>query len=219
VAPEAHLNVGWETTQGRLVAQLRREGAAGERVLTVLAHVPRDVFVDADLRHRAFEDAALPIGLDQTISQPTVVAMMTEALDVRSEHRVLEVGTGSGYQAAVLADLAREVVTVERQLMLADRARRVLDHLGYANVQVVAADGSGGWPPTAPYDRIMVTAAAPVIPHALLDQLALGGRLVIPLGGRTEQQLVVVERGHGGGLSERSIAPVRFVPLVGAEAW
>jgi protein-L-isoaspartate(D-aspartate) O-methyltransferase len=207
---------GWETAQSRLVQQLRREGTAGERVLAVLARVPRDMFVEEALRHRAFEDEALPIGLGQTISQPTVVATMTEALDVDAGHRVLEIGTGSGYQAAVLAELAREVVTVERHAPLADRARRVLAYLGYVNVEVVVSDGSLGWARRAPYDRILVAAATPVVPPALLEQLAPAGRLLAPLGGRDDQQLVVVDRDRHGHIREWSLGPVRFVPLVGA---
>ncbi|HEU5314961.1 MAG TPA: protein-L-isoaspartate(D-aspartate) O-methyltransferase, partial [Chloroflexota bacterium] len=166
--------------------QLRREGAAGEEVLRALASVPREVFVPEELRHRAFEDEALPIGSAQTISQPTVVAHMTEALALTGEHRVLEVGTGSGYQAAVLAELAKEVVTIERHAALADRARRMLAYLGYDNVRVVVGDGTRGWPEAAPYDRIIATAASPVVPPSLIDQLAAGGRLVMPVGGRDE---------------------------------
>ena len=208
-----------ETAQTRLVQQLRREHAAGERVLAVLARVPRDMFVDEEHRHLAFEDRALPIGESQTISQPTVVATMTEALDVHAEHRVLEIGTGSGYQAAVLAELAREVISLERHPPLAERARRLLDYLGYRNVRVVVGDGTLGWPEAAPYDRILVTAAGPTIPPALLDQLAPHGRLVLPVGGREDQHLIVVTREPDGALQERSLGPVRFVPLVGAQGW
>ena len=188
-------------------------------MLGALLRVPREVFVPEALRHRAFEDDALPIGHGQTISQPTVVAHMTEALDLRREHRVLEIGTGSGYQAAVLAELAGTVVTVERHEPLADRARRTLAYLGYDNVQVVLADGTLGWPDLAPYDRIIGTAATPAIPDALLAQLAAGGRLVLPVGGRDDQQLILVTKDERGRIVERSLGQVRFVPLIGARAW
>ena len=209
---------GSETAQSRLVQQLRREGAAGERVLGVLASVPREVFIPEALRHRAFEDEALPIGNGQTISQPTVVAHMTEALALMPEHRVLEVGTGSGYQAAVLGDLAKEVVTVERHAALADLARRTLAYLGYENVRVVVGDGTRGWREGAPYDRIIATAASPVVPPSLVEQLAPGGRLVLPVGGRDDQRLLLLTK-DASGVTERVIGPVRFVPLIGAEGW
>lgn len=199
--------------------QLRREGAAGEQVLRVLANVPRDVFIPLELRHRAFEDEALPIGADQTISQPTVVAHMTEALALRPEHRVLEIGTGSGYQTAILAELAAEVLTIERHAPLAEQARRTLDYLGYENVQVHVADGTFGWPSRAPYDRIIVTAAAPAVPLHLTEQLAAGGRLVLPVGSRSDQRLIVVTKDARGSISERSLGLVRFVPLIGAQGW
>lgn len=211
--------MGWETEQSKLVRRLRREGAAGEGVLAVLARVPRDVFVDEAQRHLAFHDTALPIGQSQTISQPTVVAVMTEALEVSSHQKVLEIGTGTGYQTAVLAELGGEVFTVERSPELADLARRRLQYLGYANVHVVLGDGTMGLPSHAPFDRILVTAAAPTVPPALIDQLAPSGRLVLPVGGRADQQLVVVSRDDGGALQERSMGQVRFVPLVGVQGW
>ncbi|MDQ3701585.1 MAG: protein-L-isoaspartate(D-aspartate) O-methyltransferase [Chloroflexota bacterium] len=213
--------MGWETEQSKLVQRLRREGAAGEVVLAVLARVPRDVFVDEAHRHLAFQDTALPIGHAQTISQPTVVAVMTEALQVEASQRVLEVGTGSAYQTAVLAELAGEgeVLSIERSPELANLAERRLHYLGYANVRVVVGDGTLGLPQHAPFDRILVTAAAPTVPPALIDQLAPGGRLVIPVGGRGDQRLVVVQRGDDGGLLEQSLGQVRFVPLVGAQGW
>jgi len=202
-----------------LVQQLRREAAAGEGVLRVLASVPREVFIPLELRHRAFEDEALPIGGDQTISQPTVVAHMTEALALRPEHRVLEIGTGSGYQAAILAELAAEVITVERHASLAEQARRTLEYLGYDNVHVHVGDGTLGWPEDAPYDRILVTAAAPAVPLHLTEQLSANGRLVLPVGGRSDQQLIVVTKDKKGSITERSLGRVRFVPLVGAQGW
>jgi protein-L-isoaspartate(D-aspartate) O-methyltransferase len=188
-------------------------------VLQAIARVPREVFVPEAQRHLAFSDEALPIGWQQTISQPSVVAAMTEALAPQPGDRVLEVGTGSGYQAAVLAELAATVVGVERNPWLAGAARRLLAHLDYLQVEVVEGDGSLGWPARAPYDRILVAAAAPAIPPPLLDQLAPGGRLVIPIGGRNDQQLVVVSKGTSGALHERAAGPVYFVPLVGAYGW
>jgi protein-L-isoaspartate(D-aspartate) O-methyltransferase len=208
--------VGWQTAQTRLVQHLRRERAAGERVLAALARVPRDVFVPDEQRHRAFDDTALPIGANQTIAQPTVVAVMTEALAVGPTHRVLEVGTGSGYQTAILAELAHDVVSLERRAGLAQRARRLLAHLGYRNVRVIAADGTLGWAPGAPYDRILVAAAAPAVPQRLIEQLARGGRLVLPVGRRRGQQLIVVSREPNGALRERPLGRGRFVPLMGA---
>ena len=209
----------WETPHSRLIQQLRREGAAGEAVLRALARVPRDVFVPEERRHTAFEDEALPIGRGQTISQPTVVAHMTEALELTRESRVLEVGTGSGYQAAVLAELAGEVVTVERDRELAERARRTLEYLRYENVRVVEGDGSLGWRAAAPYDAIIGTAASPAIPAELVAQLREGGRLVIPVGGRDDQQLLVVTKDEAGRVRERALGKVRFVPLIGAQGW
>jgi len=211
--------MAWETAQSKLVEHLRRQGVAGERVLSVLARIPRDLFVGEEQRPLAFADQSLPIGADQTISQPSVVAAMTEALDVQRTHRVLEVGTGSGYQAAVLAELAGSVVTVERKSALAHDARRLLAYLGYHNVSVVEGDGTRGWPDGAPYDRILVAAAGPAIPQPLLDQLAPGGRLVAPVGGRAEQELLLITRTASGSFEEQPIGPVRFVPLVGAHGW
>jgi protein-L-isoaspartate(D-aspartate) O-methyltransferase len=211
--------VGWDTAQRRLIQELRREDAAGEAVLAVLARVPREVFLPENLRPHAYENVALPIGGDQTISQPTVVALMAEALELVPEHRVLEIGTGSGYLTAVLAEMARDVVSVERRPELAGQAERVLRYLGYANTRIVVGDGTLGWPPDAPYDRVVVSAAGPVVPAALVDQLAPGGRLVLPVGGRGDQQLVAVTRGMDGAIAERSLGRVQFVPLIGAQGW
>ncbi|HET8567859.1 MAG TPA: protein-L-isoaspartate(D-aspartate) O-methyltransferase [Candidatus Limnocylindria bacterium] len=193
-----------------LVRLLARSGIRDERVLDALGRVPRERFVPDDLAEDAYEDRALPIGEGQTISQPYVVARMTELLDVRPEHHVLEVGTGSGYQAAVLALLARDVVTVERHEPLARSAAVRLADLGYANARVVHGDASGGHAPEAPYDRILVAAAAPAI-DALAAQLAPGGRIVAPVGDLDSQELVVR---HADGRVEHA-GPVRFVPLIG----
>jgi protein-L-isoaspartate(D-aspartate) O-methyltransferase len=188
-------------------------------VLEALASVPREVFIPLELRHRAYEDEALPIDEGQTISQPTVVAHMTEALALAPHDRVLEIGTGSGYQAAVLAELAAEVITIERHAALAEKARQTLEYLGYDNVRVEVGDGTLGWPAAAPYNRIIVTAASPVVPGGLTDQLAAGGRLVLPVGGRQDQKLLLVSKDERGQLSESSLGFVRFVPLIGAEGW
>ena len=192
--------------------QIRARGIRSAEVLDVLARVPRELFVPADVRHRAYEDSPLPIGYGQTISQPYIVAYMTEALETSPDHRVLEIGTGSGYQAAVLAELVREVYSIEIIPELAERARRTLADAGYRNVDVRTGNGYAGWPERAPFDRIIVTAAPPEIPPALVDQLAVGGRMVIPVG-TLLQEIVVVSKGARG-VSETRTIPVRFVPMV-----
>jgi protein-L-isoaspartate(D-aspartate) O-methyltransferase len=198
--------------------QLRRRGIPDERVLAAMARVPRHLFVPEHLRHLAYEDGALPIGQGQTISQPYIVATICSLLRLEGRERVLDVGTGSGYQAAVLAELAAEVVTIERVPELAERAREVLAQAGYGQVEVRVGDGSLGAPDKGPFDAIAVAAAAPAIPPALYDQLVEGGRLVIPRGGRWGQDLVLVERTTEGPVERKSV-PCRFVPLVGAEGF
>jgi protein-L-isoaspartate(D-aspartate) O-methyltransferase len=198
--------------------QLRRRGITDERVLAAMARVPRELFVPTSLRPYAYDDGALPIGEGQTISQPFVVATICSLLALRGDERALDVGTGSGYQAAVLAELADEVVTVERIPSLADAARSRLAEAGYERVEVVVADGSLGVPARAPFHAIAVAAAAPSIPRALYDQLAEGGRLVVPRGSRRGQELVLAVRAAKGP-AERTSIPVRFVPLVGAEGF
>jgi protein-L-isoaspartate(D-aspartate) O-methyltransferase len=198
--------------------QLRRRGTFDERVLGAMERVPREHFVPEDLRHLAYEDGALPIGNGQTISQPFIVATICQLLALSADDRVLDVGTGSGYQAAVLSELAAEVVTIERVPELARAARTALVHAGYGDVEVRVGDGSLGVPERAPFDGIAVAAAAPAIPPALYEQLVEGGRLVVPRGGRWGQQLVVVVRTQDGPL-ERASVPCRFVPLVGAEGF
>ena len=201
-----------------LLAELRRQGIADERVLAALARVPRERFVSPDLARQAWENAALPIGEGQTISQPYVVARMTEALALTGGERVLEIGTGSGYQTAVLAELGATVVSVERHAPLARAAARLLADLGH-DVAIHVGDGSLGWPPDAPYDRILVAAAAPRVPAPLLEQLSTdGGRLVLPVGPAADQDLVAVER-RGPETVESRIGPVRFVPLIGRAGW
>ena len=199
----------------KLAAFLRRRGILDDRVLEAFARVPRELFVPEDLRERAYDDHALPIGHGQTISQPFMVAAICSALDLEGHERVLDVGTGSGYQAAVLAELAAEVVTIERVPALAEQARRALAEAGYERVEVRIGDGTLGVPERAPFDGIAVAAAAPSVPEALYGQLAPGGRLVVPVGSRRDQQLEIVTRGPHGRVVRKTV-PCRFVPLVGA---
>jgi protein-L-isoaspartate(D-aspartate) O-methyltransferase len=198
--------------------QLRVRGIRDERVLAAMAKVPREEFIAADDAGKAYGDHPVPIGAGQTISQPYIVAAMIEALAVGPENRVLEVGTGTGYQAAILGELAAEVWTIERQPELVATAREILSRLNYANVRVVDGDGSRGLAEHAPYDRILVAAAAPRVPDSLVAQLADGGRLVIPVGTRQEQQVQVVRK-IGGEVSVTTRDLCRFVPLVGEEGW
>src|SRR5215207_2553555 len=197
---------------------LRRRGIGDAAVLRAMDEIPREHFVTAQFSDDAYADQALPIACGQTISQPYVVAYMTEQLDVQREHRVLEVGTGSGYQAAILSQLAGEVFTVERYRTLADSARERLNTLGYANVTVIAGDGLAGLPEHAPYHRIMVTAAAETVPQPLVDELAEGGIMVLPLGKHDgEQRLVKLRRGKDG-ISRQDLIGVRFVPALPGKA-
>jgi len=198
---------------------LRRRGISDQAVLRAMEDVPRENFVAPGFLENAYADQALPIECGQTISQPFVVAYMTEQLDVGSQHRVLEIGTGSGYQAAVLSRVAQEVVTIERYRTLADTARARLRALGYANITVCAGDGIAGAPDLAPFDRIMVTAAAEEVPEALLAQLAEGGKMVLPVGPRQDAQyLVKLTKPPGGGLTREELIAVRFVPLLPGQA-
>lgn len=198
--------------------QLRGRDIADERVLAAMEHVPRELFVPEAFRDRAYDDAALPIGRGQTISQPYMVARICEALAAGPNDRVLDVGAGSGYQAAVLAELAGEVHTIERIPALADQARAALAAAGYQRVQVHVGDGTLGLPEQAPFGAIAVAAAAPEFPPSLYEQLEPGGRLVVPVGGRAGQELQLVVRSPEGPAVLRSV-PCRFVPLVGAEGF
>ena len=212
--------VDFEAARARMVAeQIEARGFHDEAVLEAMRRVPRHLFVDPTLRERAYEDTPLPIGEQQTISQPYMVALMSEALELRGGERVLEVGTGSGYQAAVLAELGARVLSLERVPALAERARARLTALGYAEcVRVEVADGTLGWAPEAPYEAIVVTAGAPQLPRPLIEQLARGGRLVLPMGEDELQTLVRIRRGPEG-LSEEYLGECRFVKLLGSYGW
>jgi protein-L-isoaspartate(D-aspartate) O-methyltransferase len=193
--------------------QLRARGIADERVLAAMGHVPREAFVPVDVARYAYDDAALPIGEDQTISQPFIVATMCELLGLQGDETVLDVGTGSGYAAAVLDELAGHVVSIERIPVLAARARQALELTGHGDVEVRVGDGSLGAPDRAPFDAISVAAATELVPPALYAQLALGGRMVLPVGGTGGQRLVRIERREDGPVETGSLA-CRFVPLV-----
>jgi len=209
-------NLGIQRQQ--LVESLRNAGVHDEHVLSVIASTPREIFLDEAQSDLAYEDRALPIALGQTISQPLMVATMTQALQLRGQERVLEVGTGSGYQTAILSRLVTQVYSVERYQQLAYQAARRLSQLGVQNVSIYVGDGSLGWPDQAPYDRILVTAAAPEIPMQLLTQLVRWGILVIPVGSQERQELLIVHRAPWGP-ETRSLGACIFVPLIGAEGW
>ncbi len=198
--------------------QLFERDIRNPRVLEAMNQVPRHLFVPPEFRRHAYADGPLPIGNGQTISQPYIVALMTQMLALRGDENVLEIGTGSGYQAAVLSLLARSVHTIEMYAELADRAGQKLAMLGYSNVYTHAGDGSLGWEPAAPYQGIIVTAAAPFVPQPLLDQLDEGGRLVIPIGGSMGLTLECWDR-HGTDFTNEAIIPVAFVPLRGQYGW
>ncbi len=202
-----------------MVDELRARGISDERVLAAFAAVPREEFVPAELRDRAYADAPLPIGHAQTISQPYVVAITMQALALRGDERALDVGTGSGYAATILARLVREVESIERIAALADAARARVERLGIANLHVRVGDGTLGWPSGAPYDAIAVAANAPRPPEPLLDQLAIGGRIVLPVGDERGQRLVRITRASAVAFDQEDLGAVQFVPLVGAAGW
>jgi protein-L-isoaspartate(D-aspartate) O-methyltransferase len=210
-------SLGLTAKRAELIKFLRCE-INDERVLEAMSHIPRELFVLPNYRDAAYEDRPLPIDLEQTISQPLIVAMMTEALELTGTEKVLEVGTGSGYQAAILAELAKWVVTVERHPQLIEKTKQVLKKLGYTNIEVHLAGRALGWSEGTPYQGIIVTAGAPKVPQSLLDQLDDGGRLVIPVGSRYEQDLLKIVK-KGGRILTQNLGPCRFVPLVGEEAW
>jgi len=217
----ATTTVGFAVARRRMVEQqLLSRGIVDPLVLRAMGAVPREKFISAGQATLAYQDGPLPIGENQTISQPYIVALMTAAARLVPTDRVLEIGTGSGYAAAVLAEIVAEVYTVERLPALAERARQRLTEFGYVNVHVLTGDGSLGWPEHAPYDAIIATAGGPRAPQALLDQLALGGRLVIPLGADPyEQRLVRIIRLRTAEYRHEKLELVAFVPLIGAQAW
>jgi len=202
----------------RLVETLQEKGIKDLGVLRAIDMVPRHKFVPESTRHRAYEDAALPIGSGQTISQPYVHARALELLQLTGKERVLEIGTGSAYQTALLAELAAQVFSIERVAALLDRSRLLLSELGVRNVSLLLGDGTLGWRDYAPFDAIVVGAGSPHVPPALEEQLAEGGRLLLPIGDREEQVLAVFTK-RDGVLERRDITPVRFVPLIGAGGW
>lgn len=203
--------------RAELISHLRTE-IRDERVLAAMARIPRERFVLPEEQHLAYEDRPLPIGYDQTISQPLIIAIMTEALELTGNEKVLEVGTGSGYQAAILAELARFVITTERVPPLAESAKRALDSLGYTNIEVHLAEETLGWLKGAPYNAIIVTAGAPRVPADLLAQLAIGGRMVIPVGSRYVQELYKITKHRKKNIVE-NLGGCRFVSLIGKDAW
>jgi protein-L-isoaspartate(D-aspartate) O-methyltransferase len=215
-------HIAFSTAARRMVhEQLERRGIRNPRVLEAMATTPREAFAagkDALDPARAYADGALPVGRGQTLSQPYMVAAMTEALAPTAGARVLEIGTGTGYQTAILAAVSGHVWTIERDPILAREARARLRELGVTNVEFRVGDGTLGWPEEAPFDGILVTAAAPSVPDSLLEQLAPGGRMIIPVGTREMQELLLVERGDGG-VETRTLMECRFVPLVGEEGW
>jgi protein-L-isoaspartate(D-aspartate) O-methyltransferase len=207
----------FEAARARLIKQLSPE-IKDERVLAAMSRIPRELFVLPEDRHLAYEDRPLPIGLDQTISQPFIIALMTEALELTGSEKVLEVGTGSGYQTAILAELSQMVISVERLPALAEKAKIVLESLGYKNLEIHLAEETLGWKKGAPYQAILVTAGAPRVPNDLLAQLAIGGRMVIPVGSRYAQELCKITR-YQEKNSTLNLGGCRFVSLIGKDAW
>ena len=198
--------------------QLRQRGIRDERILQIMAKVPRHEFVSPSFESHAYEDQPVPIGESQTISQPYIVAAMLEPLSLSKEDRVLEIGTGSGYQTALLAELAGDIFSIERHASLAQTATTVLEHLGYGNVHVRVADGSLGWPEEGPFDAMVVSAAVPRVPTSLIEQLKDGGRLIAPVGTPDAQELLLILR-HGSDLTMKRLDGCRFVPLVGEQGF
>ena len=203
----------------RPVELMRGQGIHDPRVLAAVAAVPRHAFVPEAVRRRAYDDTALPIGFGQTISQPSLQALYLQVLEIGPEDRVLEVGAGSGYQTALLAEVAANVYAVERIPELTQRARDVLDDLGYRNIALVTKDGTTGWSKYAPFDAILVAAAAPSVPDTLVDQLSARGKLLIPVGDRQHQRLMLVRKTEDGGVEQEAVTGCVFVPLIGRFGW
>ncbi|MFH1783876.1 MAG: protein-L-isoaspartate(D-aspartate) O-methyltransferase [bacterium] len=201
-----------------VVQQIERRGVKDKRVLDAMRKVPRHEFIKQDFWSQAYNDYPLPTQCDQTISQPYIVALMTELLELKGTERVLEIGTGSGYQTAVLAEIASSVYSVERFDSLADSARQKLKGLGYTNIEIKTGDGTNGWPEEGPYNAILVTASTPSIPQPLIGQLAEGGTMVIPVGSRVSQDLIVLKK-EDGDVTTTRISGVVFVPLIGEHGW
>ncbi len=209
--------IDFQKARAKLIEHLSSE-IKDQRVLAVMSSIPREKFVPPEVRHLAYEDKPLPIGYEQTISQPYIIALMTEALELTGAEKVLELGTGSGYQTAILAELAKKVISVERVPGLVESAQKVLKDLGYTNIKIHLAEDNLGWRQNAPYDAIMVTAGAPGIPDELLDQLAIDGRMIIPTGSRYIQELCKVTKRREGN-TVKNLGGCRFVSLIGKNAW
>lgn len=202
-----------------MVRRLEAQGITDQKVLEVMRRIPRHLFIPNALWDHAYADHPVPIDRGQTISQPYIVALMTQALQLEKSDRVLEIGTGSGYQTAILAELAKHVYTIERFPELSEKAKKLLTEAGYTNISFLVGDGTLGWPEEAPFDKIIVTAAAPEVPKALVEQLSERGRLVIPVGGRQVQTLLALTKEEGGKLRREELCACSFLPLVGKEGW
>lgn len=214
------MNLEEESLRSAMVeGQIKARGIKNERVLQAFMDVPRHLFVPESKRIYAYEDTPLPIGEGQTISQPYIVSLMTEAAQISPQDKILEIGSGSGYQAAILSRLAKEVYTVERIASLSEQAKKVCDALGYTNIHFKVDDGTLGWPEFSPYQAILVTASAPHLPKALLEQLAIGGRLIIPVGDSFTQNLLRMTKVSETEVQEEILEFVRFVPLIGEDGW
>ena len=212
--------INFDVARRRMVEnQISGRNITDRRVIAAMLKVPRHIFVEEAMSAQAYSDSALPIGEKQTISQPYMVALMTEMLQLTGKEKILELGTGSGYQSAILAELADRVYTIERIRPLALRARKALDSLGYLNVNLKIGDGTDGWPSEAPFDGILVTAGAPDVPAHLIDQLGVGGKLVIPVGNQHEQTLVRITKLDGGSVIREDSIGCRFVKLIGRYGW
>lgn len=208
-----------EKPREEMVKTLVDKGIRDERILNAMRSVPRHKFVPAPLLRDSYRDSPLPIGYQQTISQPYIVAFMTELLQIKKGDKILEVGTGSGYQASILAFLGARVFTIERQKELWDKANQILKELGYDRIITRHGDGTMGWASVGPFDGIIVTAAGPELPQPLIDQLNIGGRMVIPVGGRDVQKLIVVDKDINGKIAQKELSSVAFVPLIGKKGW